>query len=325
MAQTAFIFPGQGSQYANMGRDFYDNFSEARQVFEEVDDALRQKLSDIIFNDDESELALTYNVQPAIMVVCIAIMQVLQKQAGFDCLDKIDFLAGHSLGEYCALHTAGVFNLADVAKLLRVRGQSMQDACELGKGGMAAVVAIEDMAVIDSIIAEASSVGVIGVANDNAPGQIVLTGEVAAIDFAESLAKQAGAKKYIRLNVSAAFHSPLVEKAKQPMADALDMAKINPLQIPVLSNVTAEKYADDAVKQLLLQQITSRVRWVETINNMLENGVTNFVEIGPGKVLSGLVKRIVKKSKKIAKQTDANNINITNIETIADLEKFLSS
>lgn len=325
MAQTAFIFPGQGSQYANMGRDFYDNFSEARQVFEEVDDALHQKLSDIIFNDDESELALTYNVQPAIMVVCIAIMQVLQKQAGFDCLNKIDFLAGHSLGEYCALHTAGVFNLADVAKLLRVRGQSMQDACELGKGGMVAVVAIEDMAVIDSIIAEASSVGVIGVANDNAPGQIVLTGEVAAIDFAESLAKQAGAKKYIRLNVSAAFHSPLVEKAKQPMADALDMAKINPLQIPVLSNVTAEKYADDAVKQLLLQQITSRVRWVETINNMLENGVTNFVEIGPGKVLSGLVKRIVKKSKKIAKQTDANNINITNIETIADLEKFLSS
>lgn len=321
MSKTAFIFPGQGSQYISMGKDFYENFSEAKDVFNEVDEALSQNLSQLIFEGDEETLALTTNTQPALMAVSVAIIETLKKQGNFDIVEEVSSLAGHSLGEYSALYTSGVFSLTDVAKLLRVRGNSMQNACKAGVGAMAAVIGINDISIIEELVKEASKNGVIEIANDNAPGQVVLSGQAHAIEKAEELAKAKGAKKYVKLNVSAPFHSSLIEEAKKPMADALASASINPFQIPVIANVKASAYENayensEEVKKLLLEQITGRVRWVESVSYMMKNqGTTNFVEIGAGKVLSGLVKRIAKQEKQ--------QVNISNIETIQDLEKFL--
>ena len=305
----AFIFPGQGSQKIGMGADLADASATAREVFEEVDEALSQKLSVLMREGPESELTLTANAQPAIMANAIATQRVLAKDFGIVLADHAACVAGHSLGEYTALCAAGAFSLTDTAKLLRLRGIAMQDAVPIGEGAMAALLGADiDKA---TALAEAAAQGqVCEVANDNDPGQVVLSGHAEAIERAIEMAKDHGIKRGVRLPVSAPFHCSLMQPAANRMKTALERMPPGDLAVPLYANVTASKVTDPAEEQtLLVDQITGRVRWRESVLAMRADGLEQFVEIG-GKVLSPMVSRTDK---------DAGTVSLV---TMADLEAY---
>lgn len=292
--KRAIVFPGQGSQVVGMGRELATEFSLARQVFDEVDEALSQKLSRIMFEGPEEELTLTENAQPAIMASSIALLKVLEKEAGFNPAAYGAYFAGHSLGEYTALAAAGSLSLADTARLLKLRGQAMQKAVPLGEGAMAAILGLE-FEQVQVVVATASSAGVCVIANDNSPGQIVISGTVAAVNKAAEIAKEKGAKRAVMLPVSAPFHSPLMKPAAEAMEAALKAVKMSNPSLPLVANVTAQSVTDaDTIRKLLVEQVCGMVRWRESIQYMAAQGVTSVLEIGVGKVLTGLVKRIDK-------------------------------
>lgn len=300
----ALVFPGQGSQFTGMGRDLAEAFPAAQAVFDEVDEALGERLSDVIWGQDEDALTLTRNTQPALMAVSIATLRVLESEKGLKVTDAA-FVAGHSLGEYAALCAAGALPLADTARLLRIRGDAMQSAVPVGEGAMAAILglSLEEVAAITSAVD-----GVCEVANDNAPGQVVISGSAGAVEAAMAAAKEAGAKRALALPVSAPFHCSLMQPAAERMAEALADAALNVPALPVMANVTAAPVTDpDEIRQLLVQQVTGRVRWTESVSAMAAAGVDEFVEIGAGKVLAGLIKRI-------AKGSDA--ISVGSVETL---------
>jgi [acyl-carrier-protein] S-malonyltransferase len=301
----AFTFPGQGSQAVGMGKDLAEAFPEARAVFQEVDDALGQKLSDIMWNGPEDQLTLTANAQPALMAVSMAVIRVLEA-GGLKLADKISYVAGHSLGEYSALAAAGTFSIADTARLLRIRGDAMQSAVPVGEGAMAAIIGLEH-ADVQAACEEAKAAGVCQIANDNGGGQLVISGSKAAVEKAAALATEKGAKRAIMLPVSAPFHSDLMAPAATAMAHALDkVAKQDPV-VPVVANVRAAPvtHADEIVK-LLVAQVTGQVRWRETVEWFGANGVTTSYELGSGKVLTGLARRIDKNVTGIAVNTPAD-------------------
>lgn len=292
----AFIFPGQGSQFIGMGKDLAESFPAARAVFQEVDDALNQKLFALMSDGAESDLNLTENTQPALMAVSMAVIETLKAEGGIQIVDKVSYVAGHSLGEYPALTTAGAFNLSTCAKLLKLRGQAMQRAVPVGVGAMAAILGLE-IDDVRGIVADAvaQNKGVVEVANDNSSGQIVISGHKAAVELAMELASAKGAKRALLLPVSAPFHCSLMRAAADEMRAALDAVTISPLAIPVVANVIADVNNDaNRVRDLLVEQVTGSVRWRESVNRMKDLGVTEMVEIGAGKVLNGLVKRIEK-------------------------------
>ncbi|NEH58834.1 ACP S-malonyltransferase [Rhizobium leguminosarum] len=289
----AFTFPGQGSQAVGMGKDLAENFTEARAVFQEVDEALGEKLSDVMFNGPEDTLTLTANAQPALMAVSIAVVRVLEAK-GLDLKSKVAYVAGHSLGEYSALCAAGTFSLADTARLLRIRGNAMQAAVPVGVGAMAAIIGLEHADVI-AVCEAAAALGACQIANDNGGGQIVISGEKAAVEKAAALATDKGAKRAILLPVSAPFHSTLMAPAADAMREALaKVAKSDPV-VPVIANVRAAPVTGAGeIASLLVEQVTGQVRWRETVEWFAGNGVTTLYELGSGKVLTGLARRIDK-------------------------------
>lgn len=290
----AFIFPGQGSQAVGMGKALADAFPVAREVFQEVDDALGQKLSALMWEGPMEDLTLTANTQPALMAHSIAAMRVLEKEAGVQ-VSKAQFVAGHSLGEYSALCAAGAISLTDTAKLLRIRGAAMQAAVPVGKGAMAALIGVDLEGAQKAI--DATDGGICEIANDNAPGQVVISGDKDRVEAVCAGAKDFGAKIAKLLPVSAPFHSSLMAPAAERMAEALAEAPINAPATTLIANVTAKTAsAPGDIRDLLVKQVTGRVRWTESVTAMAEAGCESFVEVGAGKVLSGLVKRIAKGS-----------------------------
>jgi [acyl-carrier-protein] S-malonyltransferase len=289
---VAFVFPGQGSQAVGMGKALADAFAPARQVFEEVDAALGERLSDIIWSGPLETLTLTENAQPALMAVSLAAMRVLEREAGVDLVRDATFVAGHSLGEYSALAAAQTFSIGDAARLLRIRGRAMQKAVPVGVGAMAALIGIE-LGDVEPIAAEAAKVGVCAAANDNGGGQVVLSGEKSAVERAVEIAKSRGVKRAMMLPVSAPFHCPLMQPAAEAMAEALAKVAIKPPMVPLVANVLARAISDPAaIVRSLVEQVTGTVRWRESVLFMVQSGVTTFYEIGAGKVLTGLMKRI---------------------------------
>ena len=300
----ALLFPGQGSQAVGMGAALADAFEDARAVFGEVDEALGQKLSDLMREGPEDQLTLTENAQPALMAVSVAAAQVLKAQFGVD-VTRASFVAGHSLGEYSALCAAGAISLADTARLLKLRGQAMQRAVPVGRGAMASLIGPKtDLALAEEAAKAGSEVGVCVVANDNNAGNIVISGDKTAVDRAIEAAKALGARA-IPLNVSAPFHCPLMQPAADEMAAALVDARIVAPVVPVVANVTARPETDpEVIRRLLIEQVTGRVRWRESMERMAgEGGVTRFAEIGSGKVLTGMAKRIAPEAESVALNT----------------------
>ncbi|MFO1189931.1 MAG: ACP S-malonyltransferase [Alphaproteobacteria bacterium] len=301
----AFVFPGQGSQAVGMGKDLAAAFPIARHLFEEIDEALRQKLSRLMFEGPENELTLTENAQPALMAVSLAIVRVLESDGKFLLADKCAFVAGHSLGEYSALAAAQGLPVAATARLLKARGQAMQQAVPVGQGAMAALLGL-DVEAADSVAKEAAGREVCVVANDNAVGQAVVSGSKAAVERAVALAATKGGRRSMLLPVSAPFHCPLMEPAAKAMAAALAEAPIVEPLVPLVSNVTASAVRDPAeIRRLLVEQVTGRVRWRESVLYMKGAGVDTLVELGAGRVLSGLVKRIDKEITGQSVQTPA--------------------
>lgn len=299
---TAFTFPGQGSQAVGMGKILADTYPEAKAVFDEVDDALNQKLSDTMWNGPVSDLTLTANAQPALMAVSLATMRVLEAK-GLDLKANASFVAGHSLGEYSALAAAGSLDVATAAKLLRVRGDAMQNAVPVGQGAMAALLGLDFNAAAE-VASDAAQGEVCQAANDNAPGQVVVSGHVAAVERAVEIAKARGARRAVLLPVSAPFHCSLMGPAAEAMAEALAEADIKAPVVPLVANVLAAPITDPAeVRERLIEQVTGTVRWRESITWLAENGVDTFVEVGTGKVLTGMVKRITKEAKGLAVNT----------------------
>ncbi len=309
----AFVFPGQGSQAVGMGRELAQAFPEARLVFEEVDEALKQKLSGMMFEGPEDELTLTENAQPALMAVSMAVVRVLESVGKIDLAATAAFVAGHSLGEYSALAAAGTFSLADTARLLKLRGQSMQKAVPVGVGAMAALLGAEfDLA--RDIAAQAAEGDVCEAANDNGAGQVVVSGHKAAVERAIKIAAERGVKRAMLLPVSAPFHCSLMAPAADAMADALAKVGMNAPKVPLVANVVAATVTDPAsIRDLLVRQVTGTVRWRESVLHMKAQGVTELVELGSGKVLSGLAKRIDKELSGRA------------VGTPADIDAFLAS
>lgn len=289
----AFTFPGQGSQTVGMGKALADNFAEAKAVFDEVDDALGEKLSSIIWDGPEETLTLTANAQPALMAVSIAVIRVLEAR-GISIKDKVAYVAGHSLGEYSALCAAGTFSLADTARLLRIRGNAMQQAVPAGAGAMAAIIGLEHD-VVQAVCADAALEGPVQIANDNGGGQIVISGSKAPVEAAAALATEKGAKRAIMLPVSAPFHSTLMAPAAEAMRAALANVSKQDSIVPLVANVRATPVTSaDEIAALLVEQVTGQVRWRETVEWFGANGVTTLYEIGAGKVLTGLARRINK-------------------------------
>jgi len=308
----AFIFPGQGSQAVGMGKALADAFAPARELFQEVDDALSQRLSRLMWEGPQSDLVLTENAQPAIMAASMAIIRVLEREAGLDLARHARLVAGHSLGEYSALAAAGAFVVADAARLLKIRGQAMQRAVPVGEGGMSALLGaeIEQAEALAKECAQASG-GVCVVANDNAPGQVVISGTMAAIDKAPEIAKSMGIKRAMALNVSAPFHSPMMRPAADAMAEALATVTIRPPAVPLVANVTAGETSEpDAIRRLLVEQVTARVRWRESVLAFRALGIDTTVEAGGAKVLTGMVKRIDRE------------LQTATLDTPADIEAF---
>ena len=298
-----------------MGKALADSFATAREVFQEVDDALNQKLSRLMWEGPESELVLTENAQPAIMAASYAIIRVLEREAGFSLAKHARLVAGHSLGEYTALCTAGAFTLADTARLLKARGQAMQTAVPVGEGGMSALLGaeIEQGEELARECAAATN-GVCVVANDNAPGQVVISGTKAAIDRAPEVAKAKGIKRAMALNVSAPFHCPLMQPAADKMREVLTAVTIRPLAVPLVANVTAAETSEpELIRRLLVEQVTGRVRWRESVLAFRALGVGTTVELGGAKVLTGMVKR-----------TDKDLQTVT-LDSAADIEAFVKT
>ena len=289
---VAFVFPGQGSQTVGMGKALAANFAVARQVFAEVDEALGAKLSAIVFEGPQETLTLTENAQPALMAVSLATIRVLEAEAGLDLKRDAQFVAGHSLGEYSALAAAGAFTIGDTARLLRLRGQAMQKAVPVGVGAMAALIGLE-FDVAAAVASEAAQGQVCQAANDNGGGQVVVSGDKAAVERAVEIAKTKGAKRAMILPVSAPFHCALMQPAADVMAQALGKVAVKSPVVPVVSNVLAKAIQEPAeIVRALVAQVTGTVRWRESVSFMAEAGVKTFYEIGAGKVLSGLIKRI---------------------------------
>ena len=307
----AFVFPGQGSQFVGMGKELAENFNSAKDVFEEVNQALGQDLYKIMIDGPDSELTLTANTQPALMAVSMAVVRVLEKEFGIKLKDKASYVAGHSLGEYSAACSAGVFSLADTAKLLRIRGNAMQQAVPVGVGGMAAVLGLSFQDVGALVDACNDSNYYCVAANDNSDGQVVLSGHIQAIEKAVEIAPEFGAKRCLRLPVSAPFHSPLMQPAAETMAHAFMEVDAHNAEIPIVANVMAmpETEKKEIIKNLV-EQVTGTVRWRETMDYFKENGITDIVELGAGKVLSGLAKRSLKE------------INSASVYSVADIEEL---
>lgn len=313
MSTIGFVFPGQGSQAVGMGKELAEAFPIARQTFQEVDDALNQHLSRLMFEGPGDELTLTENAQPALMAVSMAVLRVLTGDGGLDLAKQARFVAGHSLGEYSALAAAGSFDLPTTARLLKKRGQAMQAAVPPGQGAMAALLGI-DLPVAQEIAAAAAEDAVCAAANDNAPGQVVLSGATAAIDRAVDIAPSKGARRAMRLQVSAPFHCSLMQPAADVMAAALAETPPAAPVVPLVANVTASTVSDAAtIQTLLVEQVTAMVRWRESVLYMAENGVDTLVEIGSGKVLTGMTKRI---------HPDVSGVAVN---SAADVESFLAS
>lgn len=298
----AFVFPGQGSQFVGMGKGLAGAFAEARSVFEEVDEALHQKLSALMFDGSEAELTLTANAQPALMATSLAALRVLEGELGVDLARDAAFVAGHSLGEYSALAAAGSLTVADAARLLRLRGEAMQRAVPVGEGMMAALIGL-DYAAGAAITAEAQeqAQAICAVANDNGGGQIVISGAKPAVECAIELAKTKGVRRAIPLSVSAPFHCALMAPAAKRMAQALAKIDIKKPKVPVVANVLAAPVEDPReIRERLVEQVTGTVRWRESVVFMAGRGVSEFIELGSGKVLTGLLKRIVETATGIA-------------------------
>jgi [acyl-carrier-protein] S-malonyltransferase len=307
----AFIFPGQGSQAVGMGKLLADTFAPAREVFEEVDEALQQKLSRLMWDGPETDLLLTENAQPAIMAASFAIIRVLQREAGLDLAKHARLVAGHSLGEYTALAAAGAFTLSDAARLLKARGRAMQDAVPVGEGAMSALLGIEIEPAEQAAAEAASQGGVCVVANDNTPGQVVISGTKAAVERAGEIAKTKGAKRAMALAVSAPFHCPLMQPAADKMREALAQVTIRPPAAPVVANITAAEIGEpETIRRLLVEQVTGRVRWRESVLRFRHLGVDTTVEAGGNKVLTGMVKRIDR------------DLQTMTLDTPADIEAF---
>jgi [acyl-carrier-protein] S-malonyltransferase len=296
--KTALVFPGQGSQAVGMGKALADEFAVAREVFSRVDAALSQDLSKLMFEGPEPELTLTANAQPALMAASIAALRVLEAETGFDPARQAAYVAGHSLGEYSALCAAGSITLEDAARLLRLRGEAMQKAVPVGEGAMAAILGLEFGAVVKIATQAASDLYLTGAicqaANDNGGGQVVVSGTVAGVERAIELARLAGAKRALLLPVSAPFHSALMQPAAEAIEEALKGVTIHAPKPPLIANVEAKAVTNpEAIRSGLVAQVTATVRWRESVTYMAAHGVTRFVELGAGKVLSGLIKRIV--------------------------------
>ena len=286
----AFVFPGQGAQTIGMGKALADAYPSAKAVFDEVDEALGEKLSTLIWEGEIEELTLTANAQPALMATSMAVMRALEAEGVT--IGAATYVAGHSLGEYSALAAAGAFSIADAARLLRTRGRAMQEAVPVGEGAMAAILGL-DLAAVQEVAAEAAGDGICQAANDNDPSQVVVSGSKAAVERAVEIAKEKGAKRALLLPVSAPFHCSLMAPAAAVMAEALAEVAINTPAVPVVANVVAEAVSDPAqIRALLVDQVTGSVRWRESVMWMGERGVTEAYEIGAGKALSGLIKRI---------------------------------
>ena len=309
----AFVFPGQGSQEVGMGRELSEAFAAARLVFEEIDDALQQKLSSIIFNGPGEKLILTENAQPALMAVSIAVIRVLEEQGNFRIAQKANYVAGHSLGEYSALTSVKSLELADCARLLKTRGKAMQAAVPLGKGAMAAILGLP-LKDVEEVVLEASQNEICEVANDNSDGQVVVSGNVSAVERSIEIAKNKGAKRGILLPVSAPFHCQLMQSAADVMKDALESSSLSIPELPVITNVNAQPVRDpDEIRDLLIEQITKKVRWRESIIALSDLGVEHIFEIGSGKVLCGLTRRI------------NSDLKAQTITTPAEVDSFLLS
>jgi [acyl-carrier-protein] S-malonyltransferase len=309
----AFVFPGQGSQDVGMGRELAATYKDAADVFAEVDEALGQKLSAIMWEGPKETLTLTENAQPALMAVSMAVMRVLEREQGFSLKDKVRFVAGHSLGEYSALAAAGTFSLADTAKLLKLRGQAMQKAVPVGQGAMTALLGVGiDVA---QKVAEAAAQGeCCQVANDNEPTQVVLSGHKTALDRVPEAGKAYGVRRAVPLPVSAPFHCALMQPAADAMAEALANVQVNAPVVPLVANVLATPISDpDEIRRRLVEQVTGTVRWRECVQFMAANGITEVYEIGAGRVLSGLVGRIEK------------SIKATPIGTPGDIEAVIAA
>jgi [acyl-carrier-protein] S-malonyltransferase len=293
---TAFVFPGQGSQAVGMGKGLAEAFAPARAVFEEVDAALGEKLSDTMWNGPAETLTLTENAQPALMAVSLAALRALETEAGVELTRDAAFVAGHSLGEYSALAAAQSLTIADAARLLRIRGRAMQKAVPVGVGAMAALIGVE-LDDAKAIAAEAAAGTVCAAANDNGGGQVVLSGEKSAVERAVEVAKARGVKRAMMLPVSAPFHCALMQPAADAMAQALSKVSVKPPAVPLVANVLAQPITDPAaIVNALVHQVTGTVRWRESISFMAGAGVTAFYEVGSGKVLAGLIKRIAEKA-----------------------------
>jgi len=307
----AFVFPGQGSQDVGMGRELAETFAAAREVFDEVDEALGQKLSRIMWDGPKETLTLTENAQPALMAVSMAVMRVLEREKGIGLAGTATYVAGHSLGEYSALAAAGAFSLADAARLLKLRGQAMQKAVPVGQGAMVALLGV-GLDVAEKVAAEAAQGDVCQVANDNEPTQVVLSGSKAAIDRVAEIGKAHGVRRALPLPVSAPFHCALMQPAADAMADALSKVTIHAPVVPVVANVVARAVSDpEEIRRLLVAQVTGTVRWRECVGFLAASGVTDVFEIGSGKVLAGLAKRIDK------------TLEATSLGTPADIEAAL--
>lgn len=308
----AFVFPGQGSQSIGMGRDLAAASPIAHAVFEEVDEALGQKLSTLMFEGDPAELTLTENAQPALMAVSLAVMREVEARSGLTIVELVDCVAGHSLGEYSALAAAGAFSIWDCARLLKVRGRAMQAAVPVGVGAMAALmgVSVEEA---NAIARDAAAGLVCAAANDNAPGQVVVSGHREAVEAAVALAAERGARRSVLLPVSAPFHCDLMAPAAEAMREALDAVELRAPAVPLVANVTAQAVIDpDVIRDLLVAQVTGAVRWRESVGYMRSEGITEVVELGAGRVLSGLARRI---------DRDMTGLSLGSIE---DIEAFVA-
>ncbi len=306
-----FVFPGQGSQKIGMGIDLYQNFTEAKYVFDEVDDILSFKLSELMFSGDLSELSLTHNTQPALMTIGIAVLRVLEKETGKKVEEMADYLCGHSLGEFTALCASGVLNIRETAKLLKIRGEAMQEAVPKDQGAMAALIS-SDFSKVDELLSSVNNIGTCEIANENSKEQIVISGNIQAVEQAVKLSKNYNIKKAILLNVSAPFHCSLMKPAQEKLKDELNQIKFNKPKVTIICNFSGLPEKDPVkLKENIINQVTSKVKWKQTMIFVKENKINELVELGSGKVLTNLAKRFLEQ------------VEVYNIETTTDIKNKL--